>query len=217
MYKRQSPGTPSSSRWRLYDHPPSSQNPSASPTKLPSSKFYQGKSHDSKKIMSNRKESQSRSFRVKKGNFFNHFNGQDEETSHSESDIDDDTSNRTRSVSDTNESSSYYSDNSSTPESLPFEFGLDSENGSVISMHDLPRISEGHGFLDVHPVHLSDHEEADESSNTSEGEFKDVKLRLLFVFVDTFCLELLVCKFEFRLGLFCASETLELEGLENEC
>ncbi|CCD23285.1 serine/threonine protein kinase SAK1 NDAI_0B02500 [Naumovozyma dairenensis CBS 421] len=85
---------------------------------------------------------------VKKGNF-NFHDGHEMKSGCSERS--NSISNSDNSYAGSSSTSSYSIDGSiSETDSLPFEFGYDSENGSVLSLHDLPNINEVHTYLKTH-------------------------------------------------------------------
>lgn len=88
------------------------------------------------------KEDDPKQFTIKRGNFFSSFNGQDEETSTSSE----------ASISDGSSCSSHSDaeSNGSNTDSLPFEFGVDSANASVVSMRDVAGFETVRPFMDVH-------------------------------------------------------------------
>lgn len=88
----------------------------------------------------------AKNFQIKRGNFFSSFDGQDE-TSHSDT---------SSSGSSTYSSSSESDSESSYAESLPFEFGVDSSTGSVVSMREMSGLDQVRPFMEVHsPRHVS--------------------------------------------------------------
>ncbi|QLL34549.1 hypothetical protein HG536_0G04110 [Torulaspora globosa] len=91
-----------------------------------------------------RGDKESHSFRIKTGNFFSSFDGQDERTS-------------TSSDSSTSEPSTYSScsdgeSDGSNAESLPFEFALDSANASVLSLRDVGGFETVRPFMHSQPA-----------------------------------------------------------------
>lgn len=119
------------------NHSPSTRNETES--RKPATSNHQ-KVHNSKDNVKN--------FQIKRGNFFSSFNGQDEETSHS--------SDASSSGSSSYSSSSESDSEGSNTESLPFEFGVDSSNGSVVSMREMTGLDQVRPFVEVHsPRHAS--------------------------------------------------------------
>ncbi|CAI4060561.1 hypothetical protein SKDZ_05G1970 [Saccharomyces kudriavzevii ZP591] len=112
-----------------------------------------------------RSKDKSQGFEVRRGNFFSHFNGDDDEDSSSQSSV---TSSGSESDSELTSSSSScasripsripsrnssnnYNNGYSETESLPFEFGVDSEDGSGVLLRDLPNGDQIRPFLDMQP------------------------------------------------------------------
>ncbi|QLQ82619.1 hypothetical protein HG537_0H03820 [Torulaspora globosa] len=113
-----------------------------------------------------RGDKESRSFKIKTGNFFSSFDGQDEQTS-------------TSSDSSTSEPSIYSScsegeSDGSNAESLPFEFALDSANASVLSMRDVGGFDTVRPFIHSQPAtHRSTYDKLDKSDSENSGTDSD--------------------------------------------
>lgn len=100
----------------------------------------------------------AQTFEVRRGNFFSHFNGDDDDSSSqssvtssgsvSDSELSSSSSSCTSGIPSRNSSSNYNSGYSET-ESLPFEFGVDSEDGSGVLLRDLPTGDQIRPFLDM--------------------------------------------------------------------
>lgn len=90
-----------------------------------------------------RRAEDSHNFKIKKGNFFSSFNGQDEETSASS-----ESSTSDHSYSSCSDGES----DGSNAESLPFEFGLESANASVLSMRDVAGFETVRPYMYAHPT-----------------------------------------------------------------
>ncbi|KAL3239925.1 serine/threonine protein kinase SAK1 [Nakaseomyces bracarensis] len=92
----------------------------------------------------------SEGFTVKRGNFFDNFNGEDDSSSRSSV-----SSESSVSYSDVGTSEASYSSESrrdTETESLPFEFGIDSGRASVVSLRDVPQnLGQVRPFLDIKP------------------------------------------------------------------
>ena len=103
----------------------------------------------------------SQTFEVRRGNFFSHFNGDDDDSSsqssvtssgsESDSELSSTSSSCTSGTPSRNSSNNYNNAHSET-ESLPFEFGVDSEDGSGVLLRDLPNEDQIRPFLDIQPV-----------------------------------------------------------------
>ncbi|CAI1960288.1 hypothetical protein SEUBUCD650_0E02190 [Saccharomyces eubayanus] len=129
----------------------------------------------------------SQTFEVRRGNFFSHFNGDDDDSSSqssvtssgsaSDSELSSSSSSGTSQIPSRNSSSNFNSGYSET-ESLPFEFGVDSEDGSGVLLRDLPTGDQIRPFLDMQPYgHVkvrntlnSKPPSISSSSSSSEGE-----------------------------------------------
>lgn len=96
------------------------------------------------KPVEERGDKESQNFKIKTGNFFSSFDGQDEQTSTS-SDL------STSEPSIYSSCSEGESDGSNT-ESLPFEFALDSANASVLSMRDVGGFEAVRPFMHSQPA-----------------------------------------------------------------
>lgn len=102
----------------------------------------------------------SQTFEVRRGNFFSHFNGDDDDSSsqssvtssgsESDSELSSTSSSCTSGTPSRNSSNNYNNAHSET-ESLPFEFGVDSEDGSGVLLRDLPNEDQIRPFLDTQP------------------------------------------------------------------
>lgn len=120
----------------------------------------------------------SEGFTVKKGNFFDNFNGDDDSSSRSSV-----SSESSVSYSDVGTSEASYSSVSrrnTETDSLPFEFGVESGRASVVSLRDVPHnLGQVRPFLDIQPnVNLKkeeppilmNSESEDESASGSDSE-----------------------------------------------
>ncbi|AJU48230.1 Sak1p [Saccharomyces cerevisiae YJM1342] len=100
----------------------------------------------------------SKTFEVRRGNFFSHFNGDDDDSSSqssvtsSGSESDSELSSTSSSCTSGTQSRNSSNNNAySETESLPFEFGVDSEDGSGVLLRDLPNEDQIRPFLDIQP------------------------------------------------------------------
>ena len=101
----------------------------------------------------------SKTFEVRRGNFFSHFNGDDDDSSSkssvtsSGSESDSELSSTSSSCTSGTQSRNSSNNNAySETESLPFEFGVDSEDGSGVLLRDLPNEDQIRPFLDINHV-----------------------------------------------------------------
>lgn len=102
------------------------------------SKSTNNESDSHSKLRDSADRSKDEKYQIKRGNFFNNFNGQDEDTSHSS---------ETSSCGSSYSSSSESESEESAAESLPFEFAVDSANASVVSMRDVSGLEQVRPFI----------------------------------------------------------------------
>ncbi|OXB41392.1 hypothetical protein B1J92_K02167g [Nakaseomyces glabratus] len=92
-------------------------------------------------------------YNVKKGNFFDNFNGDDDSSSRSSVSSESSESYSDVPISEDSYSSASVSRRNTDTESLPYEFGIDSGRASTVSLRDVPQnLGNVRPFLDLHPL-----------------------------------------------------------------